>query len=95
MFGAYLTEPWILRHDQKGYFGTGESFVFELAPEEKMYEWVGAVRLRERREKLAKVCVSLQLCGGGAGEVPSRPIESCLSVWLSEGDSTRARTRAL
>ncbi|XP_072180415.1 GTPase-activating protein skywalker-like isoform X2 [Diadema setosum] len=44
IFGAYLSASWSTRNDEdhKGiYFGTGESFLFSLAPEEKKYPWVG------------------------------------------------------
>lgn len=44
IFGAYLSTCWSQRNDEEQkspYFGTGESFLFSFAPEEKKYPWVG------------------------------------------------------
>eukprot|EP01134_Creolimax_fragrantissima_P004567 CFRG4567T1 len=54
VFGAYLTEPWINRHKSKGYYGTGESFVFSLSPTSAKYEWSCTEKLRKRKQELIK-----------------------------------------
>jgi len=38
IFGAFVTEPW---QKSKGYYGTGESFLFVLSPKDKrnVYHW--------------------------------------------------------
>uniref|UniRef100_A0A6B2LKV8 Oxidation resistance protein 1 n=1 Tax=Arcella intermedia TaxID=1963864 RepID=A0A6B2LKV8_9EUKA len=40
VFGAFVTEPW---EKQKGYYGTGESFLFKLRPKElsDVWRWTG------------------------------------------------------
>uniref|UniRef100_H2YYE8 Oxidation resistance protein 1 n=1 Tax=Ciona savignyi TaxID=51511 RepID=H2YYE8_CIOSA len=43
IIGAYLTSSWEERRQSKGYFGTGECFVFSLLPEAKVYKWSGIV----------------------------------------------------
>jgi hypothetical protein len=45
----------IIRHNTKGYFGTGESFVFSLAPGSTCYEWIAAVQMKERKQRMDKV----------------------------------------
>ncbi|XP_063967175.1 GTPase-activating protein skywalker-like [Lytechinus pictus] len=57
IFGAYLSASWSTRNDgdQKGiYFGTGESFLFSFAPEEKKYPWVGILPKEETKEEVVK-----------------------------------------
>lgn len=42
VFGAFLTSDWSERKSGNiGYFGTGETFLFTLCPEQAMYPWVG------------------------------------------------------
>jgi len=41
IFGAFCSEAWDKRHMTQGYFGTGESFVFTLLPNSKIFRWVG------------------------------------------------------
>lgn len=47
VFGAYCSSRWAERKSKdshggrQGYFGTGESFVFTLVPNEVKYPWVG------------------------------------------------------
>jgi len=47
IFGAYCSSPWSTRNskDERGertrYFGTGETFLFSLAPKRIKYPWVG------------------------------------------------------
>jgi len=38
VIGAYLSSPWHERL-KGGFFGTGETFIFSLLPEEKVYRW--------------------------------------------------------
>lgn len=54
IFGAFLSSSWSTRNDgdHKGiYFGTGESFLFSFAPEEKKYPWVGILPKEEAKEE--------------------------------------------
>jgi hypothetical protein len=44
-----------IRHNTKGYFGTGESFVFSLAPGSTCYEWIAAVQMKERKQRMDNV----------------------------------------
>ncbi|XP_055335073.1 GTPase-activating protein skywalker-like [Paramacrobiotus metropolitanus] len=44
VFGAFCSHSWENRHlggKNLSYFGTGESFLFALFPEQKIYQWVG------------------------------------------------------
>lgn len=47
VFGAYCSSRWAERKSKdshggrQGYFGTGETFVFTLVPNEVKYPWVG------------------------------------------------------
>jgi hypothetical protein len=47
VFGAYCSSRWAERNSKdshggrQGYFGTGETFVFTLVPNEIKYPWVG------------------------------------------------------
>jgi hypothetical protein len=45
IFGAFCSQPWsdrIKPNEKKAkYFGNGETFLFEIAPEPRKYEWVG------------------------------------------------------
>ena len=48
IFGAFCTTPWSERmaslkqgHKKPSFFGTGESFLFEISPRVVKYEWVG------------------------------------------------------
>ncbi|KAJ3242954.1 hypothetical protein HDU78_001024 [Chytriomyces hyalinus] len=44
VFGAFLSEPWPEDDSGRGmYYGTGETFLFTLAPFAKLYPWVGRV----------------------------------------------------
>ena len=38
VFGAYCTEPWRTR---AGYYGNGETFVFDFAPHFRRFAWTG------------------------------------------------------
>ena len=40
VLGAFLSAPWNERRDSIGFFGTGETFVFSLLPEAKIFKWV-------------------------------------------------------
>ncbi|KNC82578.1 hypothetical protein SARC_05129 [Sphaeroforma arctica JP610] len=54
VFGAYITEPLTKRHSTRGYFGSGESFVFSLDPHSQKFDWVGTEKMRVRALALAK-----------------------------------------
>ena len=44
IFGAFCSSYWRERKlstKNLSYFGTGETFIFTLAPEKKKYDWVG------------------------------------------------------
>ncbi len=42
VFGAFLTYNWAHRNAAlKGYFGTGETFLFSINPTYKSFKWVG------------------------------------------------------
>lgn len=40
IFGAFCAGMWNERKQKKLYFGTGETFLFTLAPQKKQYKWV-------------------------------------------------------
>jgi len=60
VFGALVTEAW--DPDREGYYGTGESIIFKLYPEFKVYRWTkkNDFFMYSNSEELA-------LGGGGAG----------------------------
>lgn len=45
VFGAFCSQPWsdrIKPNERRAkYFGNGETFLFEISPEPRKYEWVG------------------------------------------------------
>ncbi|XP_037076466.1 GTPase-activating protein skywalker-like [Pollicipes pollicipes] len=98
VFGAYCSTTWNTRNQMQEdgtrytYFGTGETFLFTLRPQLKVYPWVGKVK-QEQDPQLAGVSHSQQLfmaadntmltIGGGGGQ----------AIWLDENLS-RGKTDA-
>ncbi|XP_043194236.1 GTPase-activating protein skywalker-like isoform X2 [Amphibalanus amphitrite] len=98
VFGAYCSVTWNMRNEtqedgtRQRYFGTGETFLFTLRPQLKVYPWVGKVRQAEDPE-LAGLSHSEQLfmaadntmvtIGGGGGQ----------AIWLDE-NLARGKTDA-
>ncbi|PIK36879.1 putative TBC1 domain family member 24 isoform X5 [Apostichopus japonicus] len=93
VFGAYLSTCWGQRNDEEQktpYFGTGESFMFSLSPEEKKYPWVGLIdnnKVSGPSDHAAHLFMRAQAnliaVGGGGGD------GICL-----DGDLTKGRTKA-
>lgn len=93
VFGAYLSTCWGQRNDEEQktpYFGTGESFMFSLSPEEKKYPWVGLIDNNEvsgpsdhAAHLFMRAQANLIAVGGGGGD------GICL-----DGDLTNGRTKA-
>nr|XP_009858691.1 TBC1 domain family member 24-like [Ciona intestinalis] len=53
VIGAYLSTAWEERINSKGYFGTGESFVFKLLPEPAVYKWSGITKSTNKIPQLS------------------------------------------
>lgn len=49
IFGAFCSCHWTDRRQKTIYFGNGETFLFKLAPEKKLFKWIGA---RKQEQKL-------------------------------------------
>lgn len=78
VIGAFLTSDWSERHlDRNAYFGTGETFLFTLVPEQKVYRWVSLLE-REDTSRL-----SLQLSSASSSyskkSKTSSPLKSHVS----------------
>jgi len=89
VFGAYCSVSWGTRNQSQEdgsrhtYFGTGETFLFTLRPQLKVYPWVGKLR-QELDPTLSSVSHGEQLfmaannqmltIGGGGGQ----------AIWLDE-----------
>ena len=60
MFGAYCSVRWSERNrktedgKQRGYFGTGETFLFTLQPDVQLYRWVGVEHSGEQQLEHSK-----------------------------------------
>jgi hypothetical protein len=67
ILGAFCAGSWSERKNKKLYFGSGESFLFTLAPEKKQYKWVG-LRLEKitgNQEMFLRADSSKLVIGGG------------------------------
>lgn len=73
ILGAYCSIDWAVRKNQPkslGYFGTGEMFVFTLAPERTRYSWVGislGAQIRTTAHMFMAANKKMLLIGGGSG----------------------------
>ena len=41
IFGAFCSGLWSERKQKVNYFGNGETFLFKIMPEKKIFRWVG------------------------------------------------------
>jgi hypothetical protein len=80
LFGGFASEPWAI---SKGFFGTGESFLFSILPTFAVYTWTGAddYYLLAKREFLA-------MGGGGTSGRYGLWLDSELSAGTSEVSKT-------
>ncbi|XP_040565907.1 GTPase-activating protein skywalker isoform X1 [Lepeophtheirus salmonis] len=93
VFGAYCSSSWKERNrnDDRGnrqrYFGTGETFLFVLAPKMKHYSWVGPGnginKVEDHTRELYMSGTSENICVGG-GKGSALFIDNTLSLGSSE-----------
>jgi hypothetical protein len=67
IFGAFCSGCWNERKNKKVYFGSGETFLFTLAPEKKQYKWVGTRtdNLTTNQERFLRADLNKLVIGGG------------------------------
>lgn len=67
IFGAFCSGEWKERKQKSVYFGTGETFLFTLAPEKKIFKWVGTSKPRtfSNQEMFMRADTNKLAIGGG------------------------------
>lgn len=67
IFGAFCAGDWNQRKNPKAlFFGTGETFLFTLSPEKKVFKWIGLKQeTKPNQEMFIRVNTNKILIGGG------------------------------
>lgn len=67
VFGAFCAGDWNQRKNPKTlFFGTGETFLFTLMPEKKVFKWIGLKQeAKPNQEMFIRVSMNKILIGGG------------------------------
>ena len=83
-FGVFATDPWEV-HDK--FYGTGETFVFQLEPESHIYHWNQKENTRAKRNDYFMYTTADCIAVGGGGH---------FALWLDEdllyGESSKSTT---
>lgn len=66
IFGAFCSCSWVERYNSKSYFGNGETFLFTLCPNKRVYRWTGTRgKTLSNQELFIRVSPNKISIGGG------------------------------